>query len=33
MTDVLLRAARNIGALIFASAVLLQAARHLRGVR
>jgi hypothetical protein len=33
MTDVLLRAARNIGALILASAVLLQVARRIGGQR
>jgi hypothetical protein len=33
VTDVLLRAARNIGALIFASAVLFQAARRIGGQR
>lgn len=33
MTDVLLRTARNIGALILTAALLLQAARRLGGNR
>lgn len=33
MTDVLLRYTRNVGALVFAAALLVQAARRLGGTR